>query len=174
MEEQRAAHAAELYALLTESALHEFTDSDPPSSAEWLEARFRRLENRCSPDGTQQWLNWVIRTAEGKAAGYVQATVNAEGSAEIAFVLGLPYWGRGLAEMASAQMMDILVRRHGVTRFTATADTRNARSVRLLERLGFKRVGSGDSRDASFECRAAAIRAPRKAPSPPERESRQA
>ena len=48
-------------------------------------------------------------------------------------------------------MMDMLVRDFGVTQFTATADTRNARSVKLLERLGFQRIGSGDAANASFQ-----------------------
>ncbi len=77
-------------------AIYEYENA-PPASIEWLRARFTKLEARQSPDGSQQWLNWVIRLPTSELIGYVQATVHADGHAAIAYELCSQYWGRGLA-----------------------------------------------------------------------------
>src|SRR4051794_37991163 len=96
LEPQVAAHAPEMFALLCDDALYEF-ENEAPESLQWLQARFQRLEGRRSPDGSQQWLNWVIRMRSGELAGYVQATVHADGRAALAYVLGSGFWGQGIA-----------------------------------------------------------------------------
>jgi RimJ/RimL family protein N-acetyltransferase len=81
--------------------------------------------------------NWVIRLDSGELAGYVQATVHADGRAGIAYVLASKYWGHGIASRAVATMMGRLKREHGVHRFHAVLKPSNGRSLRLLQRLGF-------------------------------------
>ena len=46
-------------------------------------------------DGSEHWLNWVLRLASGEAIGYVQATVEPSGRAFVAYVLGKPMVGTG-------------------------------------------------------------------------------
>ena len=133
---QLAAHADEMFAVLGDPALYEY-ENQPPESIEWLRARFARLESRGSADGRQRWLNWVIRAADDRLIGYVQATVLAGGSAYIAYVLGSTHWGRGLAGEATAAVMDELSTHDGVTEFIAVLKRDNRRSLRLLERQGF-------------------------------------
>jgi ribosomal-protein-alanine N-acetyltransferase len=125
-----------MFLLLGDAALYVF-ENEPPASIEWLRQRFSRLESRQSPDGSQRWLNWVIRLPTSELAGYVQATVHADGHAAIAYVLGSAYWGRGLAGRAVQAMLDELMERYQVRRFTAVFKRENMRSMRLLERLGF-------------------------------------
>ena len=60
LEPQTAAHAEEMFAVLSDPAIYEH-ENEPPLSLEWLRARFAKLESRRSADGQQQWLNWVIR-----------------------------------------------------------------------------------------------------------------
>ena len=136
LEPQDASHAPAMFELLSDPALYEY-ESEPPASLEVLRSRFRRLESRRSPDGSQQWLNWVIRRDSGDVAGYVQATVHGDGRAAIAYVLGSRYWGKGMATTAVRAMMDELAARHGATRFIAILKAANGRSLRLLERLDF-------------------------------------
>ena len=57
-----------------------------------MRERLAFLEGRKSLDGSEHWLNWVVRTLDGHLAGYVQATVSANGTAEVAYVLGRAYW----------------------------------------------------------------------------------
>jgi RimJ/RimL family protein N-acetyltransferase len=136
LEPQTAAHAEEMFALLSDAALYRY-ENQPPPSLEWLRERFTKLESRRSPDGRQRWLNWVIRLPGGELAGYVQATVHEDGRAAIAYVLGAKYWGRGLATEAVRAMIGELVRHHGVSNLTAVFKRDNLPSRRLLERLGF-------------------------------------
>jgi hypothetical protein len=74
LEPQVEAHAAEMFAVLSDPAIYEFENESPPSEAR-LAGRFRRLESRRSPDGRERWLNWVVRLPSGELAGYVQAMV---------------------------------------------------------------------------------------------------
>ena len=139
LEPQTARHAEELFPLLSDPSLYVFLDVPPPESLEWLRERFRKLETRKSPDGSEEWLNWVIRMGSGQAVGFVQATIRADG-ADIAFVVSRAHWGRGVARRAAEAMVDELSRSFGVKRIFATATRGNVRSIRLLKRLGLEAV----------------------------------
>ncbi len=136
LEPQGALHALEMFQVLADPAIYEH-ENEPPPSLEWLQERFRKLESRSSPDGQQQWLNWVIRLPWCELAGYVQATVDANGRAAIAYVLSSPHWGRGIASTAVSAMIDQLREQHGVQTLSAVLKRTNVRSLRLLERLDF-------------------------------------
>jgi len=136
LEPQTAAHAEEMFAVLSDPAIYEY-ENTPPASLEWLRERYAKLESRRSPDGGQQWLNWVVRLRTGEPIGYVQATVFAGGRAAIAYELSSRYWGRGLAREACEAMLSELAARYGVLDAHAVFKQRNHRSLRLLQRLGF-------------------------------------
>ncbi|NJN64261.1 MAG: GNAT family N-acetyltransferase [Acidobacteria bacterium] len=61
--------------------------------------------------------------------------------AEIGFALGRRHWGRGFASEAAARAVGFAFESLGLHRIEADADPRNARSLRLLEGLGFVREG---------------------------------
>jgi RimJ/RimL family protein N-acetyltransferase len=139
LEPQLASHAEAMFSVLSDPAIYEYENA-PPRSLEWLRARFIRLETRVSNDGAERWLNWVIRLASGELIGYVQATVERDGTAAIAYELASAYWGRGLARRAVEAMLGELAARHGASSLVAVAKASNERSIRLLERLGFAMV----------------------------------
>jgi [ribosomal protein S5]-alanine N-acetyltransferase len=136
LEPQRAGHADAMFEVLGDPAIYEY-ENEPPSSLDWLRARFARLETRRSPDGREQWLNWVIRLPDSRLAGYVQATVHPNGRAAIAYVLASRHWGRGLATRAVEAMIEELGGHHGVAELSAVLKRANTRSLRLLQRLEF-------------------------------------
>ena len=136
LEPQTQAHAEEMFDVLGDAAIYEY-ENEPPASVEWLRARFKKLESRQSPNGREQWLNWVIRLPTGGLIGYVQATVDHGGAASIAYVLSSAHWGRGLASTAVRAMIAELLEHHRVDHFYAVLKRENHRSLRLLERLGF-------------------------------------
>ncbi len=70
LEPQLAAHAREMFAVLGDPALYAY-ENEPPPSVEWLRTRFAKLESRRSGDGSEQWLNWVIRIPSFEAIGQV-------------------------------------------------------------------------------------------------------
>lgn len=133
---QAAAHAEEMFIVLSDPAIYEY-ENEPPQSIEELRARFTKLESRRSTDGQEQWLNWVIRLPTWQLIGYVQATVHPGGRAAVAYVLSSEYWGRGLASEAVRAMIAELVEQYQVNMLSAVLKRGNLRSVRLLERLGF-------------------------------------
>jgi ribosomal-protein-alanine N-acetyltransferase len=150
LEPQTVEHAEEMFAVLSDPAIYEF-ENQPPASLEWLRTRFGKLESRRSADGTEQWLNWVVRIAGGGLIGYVQATVRNDGSAAIAYELSSAHWGRGLARRAVDAMLGELAARYRVTVFVAVAKQQNFRSLRLLERLGFTFADSGRQAPGEIE-----------------------
>jgi ribosomal-protein-alanine N-acetyltransferase len=150
LEPQQAAHAAELFPVLCDPALYAF-ENEPPESEAWLAARYARLESRRSADATELWLNWVIRLEDGAACGFVQATVLADRRALIAYVLGSPWWGRGIARTAVSTLLDELESHWGVHHVLAVLQAANLRSAHLLERLGFGPATPDPALDAELE-----------------------
>jgi [ribosomal protein S5]-alanine N-acetyltransferase len=139
LEPRTPSHAAAMYALLRDPTLYRYLDHPPPASEEALLALYTRYENLRSPDGSEYWLNWVIRVPGPDVVGYVQATVMmASQSSWVAYVLGSEHVGRGYATQATRAMMNHLQSVYGVTRFWATVDPANAASIALLRRLGFE------------------------------------
>jgi [ribosomal protein S5]-alanine N-acetyltransferase len=146
LEPRVAAHADALYPQLADPRQREFHDDDPVS-LEALRERFRHGESRRSPDGREQWLNWalVLRGGDVKAVGFVQATVQEDRRAWVAYQVATALWGQGLATEAVSAMIEHLASHHAVTQCMATVDRRNERSWRLLERLGFARADAAQA-----------------------------
>ena len=95
------------------------------------------LESRQSRDGSQQWLNWVIRLPTSELIGYVQATVYPSGRTALAYELNSTHWGRGLASQAVRAVIAHLVGHYEIRHLSAVLKKENHRSMRLLQRLGF-------------------------------------
>ena len=129
------AHAPAMFAVLSDPLLYRYLDFPPPPSLEHLQGVYAKLEARRSPDGSQIWLNWIV--VRGAPIGFVQATISG-GDADVAYVLGSAHWGQGYAFEAMTAMLEHLAVSYGVRRFFATVEEQNERSIRLLERLGFR------------------------------------
>lgn len=148
LEPQREAHAHAMHEVLRDPAIYAF-EGAPPASLDALRERFRRLESRASGDGAEQWLNWVVRLADGPCIGYVQATVAGDRAA-IAYVFASAHWGQGYAREAVLAMIAELAQAYGVRELTAVLKTANARSRRLLESIAFE--PSDGEADADESC----------------------
>ena len=61
--------------------------------------------------------------------------------AEVGFAMGSAWWGRGFGSAAVARLVEYAFGPLGVCRLEADVDPRNVASLRVLERLGFKREG---------------------------------
>ncbi|HEX6443462.1 MAG TPA: GNAT family N-acetyltransferase [Streptosporangiales bacterium] len=105
LEPLRVEHADEMAGLLADPALYAFIGGSPPTP-DAVQARYERLVAG-SPDPAVSWCNWVIRLREqGCLAGTVQATIGADGGeAEIAWVVGSAWQGRGLASEAAGALV---------------------------------------------------------------------
>jgi RimJ/RimL family protein N-acetyltransferase len=99
----RVDHADEMAVVLSDPALHTYIGGSPATRYE-LRARYERM-TAGSSDPAVSWLNWVIRLRdEGCLAGTVQATVTGP-DAEIAWVVGTPWQGRGIATEAARALV---------------------------------------------------------------------
>lgn len=135
-------HAHAMFEVLREPALYRYLDAPAPPSVDHLRSVYARQQGRRSADGTQIWLNWVVRPAGGDPIGFVQATITAAQTAWVGFVFASAQWGRGHAFAAMQAMLAHLGSVYGVESWLATVEAQNLRSIRLLERLGF-RTGAG-------------------------------
>ena len=136
LEPQLASHAAEMFLVLSDPAIYEF-ENTPPESPAWLEQRYSKLESRRSADGTERWLNWVVRLPTGELAGFVQGTVVHDSTAYVAYEFASKYWRQGIGSASVGAMLEELIASYGVHTFVAVLKARNFRSLALLRSLGF-------------------------------------
>jgi RimJ/RimL family protein N-acetyltransferase len=108
----RAEHASEMAVVLASPDLYTFTGGSPPTRQE-LRARYERWIAG-SPDPAVSWCNWVIQLHSPSClAGTVQATISIgddQPVAEVAWVVGRPWQGRGIATEAARALIAWLQR----------------------------------------------------------------
>ena len=107
----RVSDADEMVAVLSSPELYVYIGGEPPT-LDSVRRRYSRLVVGHSPDGDEEWLNWIVRLKDGDApaVGTVQATIMREdGRADVAWVIGADWQGRGYAAEAAAAMVQALV-----------------------------------------------------------------
>jgi RimJ/RimL family protein N-acetyltransferase len=155
--------AEEMVEVLSGADLYTFTGGAPPTLAELRERYARQVVGR-SPDGREEWHNWIIRTvADDEAVGYVQATIADAGRradvtdanrraevadaelraevadagrrAEIAWVVSSRRQGRGYASEAARALVAWLDG-HGVATIEAHIHPRHEASAAVARKAG--------------------------------------
>jgi RimJ/RimL family protein N-acetyltransferase len=127
--------AEEMFPILSDPAIYQFTHGDPPTSVEALTELYKVRESRQSPDGTEHWLNWIIRVRESNVAiGFTQATI-AENKACIAWVVGTSWQRNGYASEAARAMINWL-KKTGITKIEAHIATDHVASKKVAENVG--------------------------------------
>jgi RimJ/RimL family protein N-acetyltransferase len=141
-------HATVLFEALQTHDLYTYIPQDPPSSLEALNRRYATLSSRRSPDGCERWLNWALRQrATGVYVGTAQATVRADQTALLAYMIFPAFWGEGYAREGCACVLAHLFEDYHVSRVAAEIDSRNAASIHLVEALGFTHVATTSGAD---------------------------
>lgn len=150
LEPLRVAHADVMVGALSHPGLYEHTGGSPPTADE-LRSQYERQVRGRSPDGGERWFNWVVRElSTGETVGYVQATVHYAREdlvAEVAWVTGVPYQGRGLATSA-AKIVKQWLCRQGVYAFTAHIHPGHLASAGVAAHLGLSPTGSLEGGEA--------------------------
>jgi RimJ/RimL family protein N-acetyltransferase len=133
-------HADEMAAVLDDPALHVFIGGRPATREE-LRGRYERLVVGHSRDGSQRWLNWVIRRRDdGQPVGTVQATITEAArtlTAEIAWEIGTGQQRQGFAREAALAMVAWL-REQGVTTVVAHVHPQHEASQAVARALGLE------------------------------------
>lgn len=131
-------HAAEMAGVLSDPALHTFIGGEP-ATPQALHERYERLVAG-SPDPDVAWLNWVIRLRDDDClTGTVQATISPAG-AEIAWVVGTPWQGKGIATEAARGLVDWL-RRQRVRTVIAHVHPEHHASAAVAAAVGLESTG---------------------------------
>ena len=101
--------AEPMAAVLADPQMYEFIGGQPPDVTE-LRRRYTVLATYRSPDGSEWWLNWIVRDRVTRApVGVVQATVSGDRShAWVAWEIGVAWQGERRATEAAAAMTDWL------------------------------------------------------------------
>ena len=140
LEPLRVEHATEMAPLLDDPTLHTFIGGSPPS-AEELREQYERQAVGHSPDGSEIWLNWIVRRRKnGLAVGTVQATVTEHPgrlSADVAWVTGSVHQRHGYAREAVSAMVDWL-RGQGVAMVVAYVHPEHAASIAVAQSIGLR------------------------------------
>lgn len=153
----RPGHAGEMASVLADPDLYAFTGGTPPSPEE-LRARYERW-SAGSGDPDVSWCNWAIRLRDpGCLAGWVQATVSAvsmagEPSAEIAWVVGAPWQGHGIATEAARALISWL-REQSVGAVTARIHPDHAASAAVARAAGLVPTGVLEDGEVRWTSRA--------------------
>lgn len=132
--------ASAMSRVLSDPVLYGAIGGEPPSR-EALEDRYARLVVGRSDDGTEEWVNDVV-LLDGASVGYVLATVTGDEAvrrAELAWVVGAPWQGRGVATQAARLLVDGL-RRRGVIQVSALIAPGHAASEGVARGLGMTRT----------------------------------
>ena len=136
------ADADALHAVLDDPSLHTWTGGAPPTAEQWRR-RVERWQVGRSPDGAEQWLNWVVRDDAGHVVGHLQATVTGR-RAELAWVIGSAWQGRGLAT-AAARSAAALLQADGVETLCARIHPEHLASQRVAVAVGMHDTGEVDA-----------------------------
>jgi ribosomal-protein-alanine N-acetyltransferase len=147
-------------------ALRELLDSDVPQLAhhagDWDVARMTaRIPYPYSEALAREWMTTLepgefVRVVEfqGTLVGAVGYVPNADGSAEIGYWIGRPWWGRGFATEAATALVRYCFTTAGFKRLTCCHFEDNPASARIIRKLGFRESGAGsawcDARQAEF------------------------
>jgi RimJ/RimL family protein N-acetyltransferase len=138
LEPLRPDHADELAPVLDDIRLHTFIGGRPATAAELRDRYTRQVVGR-SPDGSERWLNWVVRHRKsGQAVGTTQATISAPDgrvTASVAWVIAIAYQQQGYAKEAALVMVQWL-RQHGVESFVADVHPRHTASMAVARAIG--------------------------------------
>ena len=138
-----ARHAALLFDALADAAIYTYIPDERHASVPSLARRYTCLESGAPEGALEVWLNWALQRVDtGAYIGTLQATVMLDSRAFIGYVLTPTVWGQGFATEACRWLVSELQNRFAVDEILATVDTRNVRSQRLLEHLGFDRIGT--------------------------------
>jgi RimJ/RimL family protein N-acetyltransferase len=136
------ADAEALAGVLLDERMYRFTGGQP-GTLDDLRAAFGRIEAQRTNarDGTAQ-RNWTVRRrADGQAVGMLQAVVADSGrGAEIAWAVGVPWQGQGIASEAAHAVVAWL-EAHGVHTITAHINPDHHASVGVATQVGLHPTG---------------------------------
>lgn len=137
----RAGHAGEMATVLADPGLYTFTGGSAPTRQELRERYERWIAG--APDPAVSWCNWVIQLSGPRClAGTVQATISTghQPEAEVAWVVGTPWQGQGIATEAAQALVGWL-RQQSIRTVTAHIHPSHQASAAVAAAAGLTPTG---------------------------------
>ena len=136
-----AADADDIFAIFSDAEVMRYWSSVPMTNVAEAVAYIDGIHEGLRTRNLFQW--GVCEGASGRIVGTCTLLDVSPSNqrAEIGFAVARARWGRGLASEAVTTAMAFAFDQLGLHRLEADVDPRNERSLRLLERLGFRREG---------------------------------
>ena len=161
--------AAELLDLFRSPSVRRYLLDDMKVPPEWVSSEIEASELRFRDSGAGLWA--LRRLNEGQIIGFAGFREFFD-PPELQLLYGLlpDAWGQGLATEAAAAVCDFGFNQLGMDTIRAATDLPNQASVRVLERLGMKKVketDDGEAGTAFFEVSAEAWSPPTPSGPPP-------
>jgi RimJ/RimL family protein N-acetyltransferase len=146
-------HAGELKDVLDDPRVYVYVDDGVAPTFEQLLESFT-LMKAGPPEHRkdERWVNYAVRIKDSQIAiGRVEATV-IEHRAEVAYLFGADYWGKGYGSESLLWLQHLLQNNYGVSEFWATVTPGNMSSKHLLLKQGYAEVSRENMpRLASYE-----------------------
>jgi ribosomal-protein-alanine N-acetyltransferase len=141
-------HAEKLFDFTQEHSLYTYIPVNMPESVTALRSKFQLWSGRGSKDNREIWLNYAIFSPEVESfVGTLQATIERDGHTYVAYEIYSNFRRKGYAKEAVQFLIDFLKNQFNIKRVRAHLDTRNISSLKLLESLGFVKVGMIENAD---------------------------
>ena len=149
LEPLAAAHAEKLYRGLSDATLYKFIPADP-LSLEALTERYRRIVRGPRDNNIELWRNWAVRLGNAGDVdgdnedyiGIIETSIFPSGYTYLAYFMFASHHRQGYAHEACAAVLAHVRETYAIKRIVAEMDVRNIASWRLVESLGFIRIGN--------------------------------
>lgn len=136
-------HAKELESILCDPKVYMHIDDGIAPTFDELVKSFSLREHGPSGDRCDEtWVDYIVRDKTSQAAiGRVEATI-IEHRAEVAYILGAYYWGKGYGSEALIWLHNFVRDQYSVREFWATVTPGNQASKSLLMKNGYVQVSN--------------------------------
>ena len=130
-----------LFAIFSDELMMRYWSSTPMKARAEAEELLLRIQRQFADKSGFQW--GVERKADGALLGTCTLFNIHRGNmrAELGYCLHSAHWGRGYMGEALATLIDHSFRALNLRRLEADVDPDNASSLRILDRMGFRREG---------------------------------
>jgi RimJ/RimL family protein N-acetyltransferase len=128
------------------AALFELREWMNAGDLDALRARLRAWESRRSPDGSEEWLNWIV--LDDEPAAWVQATIRRD-AALVAYAVLPARRGEGIATEVVVAVTSWLHEQHPVVEANIADD--NLASQAVARRAGFVRTDRTSGGEAVWQ-----------------------
>ena len=114
-------------------------------NADFLDALGSFIDSRAARPEEEQWIFLIVDGAANRVVGEIGAKgpPTAEGEIELGYGIAASQRGRSFATAAVEAFKAVAFSRDGVRRLTAECLAANPASIRVLEKCGFERAGTG-------------------------------